>query len=103
MKRDFPLMVVLTATSGVMLTGHEGVQGLVEFMMGTGVLSNNVARATRICRPHILRQHPHLKSVTPERNRDQDYYLDWIIVQWQIFGKTVSIEPIPKRSCRRHR
>ena len=59
--RSFPLRVVLTVTTGRLLThGIKDLQCLLEFMTGERPLTHQLDRFIEECKPWLIRWHPAL-------------------------------------------
>ena len=94
MRRKFPISVILTVTSGVILPGVELVPYMISFMLGYEVSSDQREQAVFICREHLLNQLPQLRGVIPLRNQSPDYYLTWIAEQEKRYGGMLEVERI---------
>lgn len=94
--REFPLGVVLTATTGKMLCeeGFGAFHEFAEFLTGGPVWSHEFAsrELSDLLKRDVLRQHPHLPT-TAEVTRES--FPAWITEARRTYGDTVAITPIP--------
>lgn len=92
--REFPMDVVLTGSTGVMLCreGFGKFHEFAEYMAGGSVCTHELVALGPILKAEILRQYPNLTTeadVTPET------FEAWLEVEEVLHGTSLTLTPIP--------
>lgn len=105
--KPFHLGTLLTITDGRLLTDIGNVYEILGWMTGESLFTHQLPRAMAECKPHLLRQHPFLKSDTMQYHRDQLTKVlaatddpkaaieAWLNVVAHDFGSLHEVEPVP--------
>ena len=93
--REFHISDILSITTGRLVsTRHvEGVYEILNYMTGDNLFTHQLPRASRVCAPHLLRQHPQLKDVYGG-GVTKDNWKEWLKEMTARFGETLSVEPL---------
>ncbi len=93
--RDFDISDVLSITTGCLVsTRHiDGVYDILNFMTGESLFTHALPRASRICGPVLLQQHPQLAAVDAS-GVDTTNWQAWLAAQRQAFGDTFTVQPL---------
>ncbi len=97
MGKYFHLGDVLTVTADMMLSrrGFVGLSEIVVYMTGEkGIYNFQLADATDICRPHILKQYPELANADCTGINEENYEARMSALV-EKYGAMLEIEPLP--------
>ena len=90
--RRFPLGVVLSVTTGILLAPFDELHEFLDFMTGDKLMTHQLPRATQECAPVLLRRHPHLASaVPPESFTGRSDVERWVAEQARRLGEGVTV------------
>ena len=100
--KDFPIGVVLSITTGRLCCDMDDVYKILNYLTGDNLFTHQLPRASRECKPWILRRHPELVNVDvsmfdswpAEGMRFQ--VAAWVEEQAFRFGSTIMLDPIPQ-------
>jgi len=96
MGKKFHLGDVLSITSSRLISPRLilGVYDILNYMTGETLFTHQLPRASRVCRPYLLKQFPQLKDVTCEGINPSNWRerLDALVKE---FGETLMVEPLP--------
>lgn len=92
--RTFPLGVILTGTTGKMLSrsGFGAFQEMAEYMTGGPVWTHELVALGPVLKAELLRQHPALPSIA---DVGRDDWSEWLSVEESKHGAALSVTPIP--------
>ncbi len=92
---SFALGDVLSITTGRLVSRDHiaGVYRILDHMTGERLMTHQIPRAGRECKPHLLRQHPQLAAVVDFTN--EAHIWRWLDEQEATFGATLNVEPLP--------
>ena len=93
-EREFPLEVVLTITTGILLCKVQDVYEILDFMSGDENFTHQLPRVGDECKPYILAQYPELVGITGEGVTAKNYK-EWLNEKEIEFGKTRIIQSLP--------
>lgn len=97
MGRKFHLGDILSVTTARLISPRlmEGVYDILNYMTGEDLFTHQLPRASRACRPHLLKQFPQLANVNYEDINEENWQerLDALARE---FGETLEVEPLPK-------
>lgn len=95
--RVFDLGDILSVTTGKLVSPRliDGVCDLLRHMTGESPYTHQIGRFQAECRPHLLRQHPHLRAVDAS-GVTRETWLTWLHEQKTRFGATLTVMPIPQ-------
>lgn len=95
--RSFHLGDILSISDGHLLSpsGISGVYDILNFMTGADLMTHQLPRASRECRPYLLQQHPELASVAMPEGLDKPGILRWLDSQIEIYGEMLVVHPAP--------
>ena len=113
MPREFPIEDVLSITDGRLLCEMGRVYAILNYLTGDNLLTHQLPRAAEECQPDVIRQHPRLDPAGPELTvplgtltlclescpKEEVPFLiqGWLEKHvYPAFGRTVSLEPVPK-------
>lgn len=94
--KDYPLGVVLSLTTGMLLCPFDEVHEFVEFMAGEPIWTHQLPRVGKEVEEVLKRQHPALAEVTPpELQRDsqasiEEQIKDWVAEQAKVHGEMIT-------------
>ncbi len=96
-KQSFHIGDILTVVHGklVSLDHIDGFYRILNYMTRDNLLTHQLVRASRECRPHLLRQHPQLETVDAS-SVTGDNWREWLDKQVALYGETLPVEPIPQ-------
>ena len=94
--KAFSLGVILSVTTGVLLTGMGEVYRILGFMTGETLVTHQLPRASRECSPELLRQHPQLTGVDASSVCGANWR-QWLDAQEVQFGKALTVESMTSR------
>lgn len=96
--REFDLGDILSITDGALVSPRHigGVYDILGYMTGESLMTHQLPRCARECRPHLLRQHPQLDGVgLPEVvERTEGAIMAWLDSVKSIYGETLPVEPL---------
>ena len=101
----FDLSDVISITHDRLVsTRHmDGIYDILNHMTGDNLFTHQLPRAAKICKPEILNQHPHLKSITTWQDEETDGFNEenmksfikgWLSTLRAIYGKSLPIKPV---------
>ena len=96
MTKDFDISDILSITTERLVsTRHvEGVYDILNFMTGENLMTHALPRASRICAPALLKQHPKLRKVDV-KGVNPKTWKTWLAVQRKKFGDTLPVKTLP--------
>lgn len=95
MSKEFSLGDVLTVTTGILLSSMDGLYGILNYMTGDNLLTHQLVRATKVCQPVLLAQHPALADViVPENFDSTEAVQQWVAQAEQTYGAMLTVEPL---------
>lgn len=90
--RRFPLGVVLSVTTGLLLAPFDELHEFLDFMTGDKLMTHQLPRATEECAPVLLQRHPHLAAaVPPESFAGRADVEQWVAEQARELGQGVTV------------
>lgn len=95
--KDFALGDVLSITHDRLVSRRhmEGVYDILNWMTNDNLFTHQLPRASRECKPWLLRQHPQLNKIDVS-DVDWDHWMDWLLRMERQHGETLSISRIPR-------
>lgn len=96
--RTFPLGDILSVTTGLLVAprGIEALYELLDYMTGDQLFTHQLPRASRECKPELLRQHPALAEVVVPDNFDgEEHIWRWLAEQMDRYGDELLVAPLP--------
>lgn len=101
MTRTFPLRVVLTVTTGRLLTAPKGPRDngigdlyeLLNYMTGDNLFTHQLPRAGEACKEPLLQQHPQLRAVNVDAVNG-DNWKEWLAEQVAQYGEYLEVTPL---------
>lgn len=96
MTKPFHLGDVLSITTGRLVSpSHmDGVYAILNWMTGESLFTHALPRASRACRPALLRQHPQLAAITVPTFDGPDAVPPWLAEQVARFGEWLDVAPL---------
>jgi hypothetical protein len=100
--REYDLGDILSVTTDRLVSPRhvDGLYDLLGFMVGEPVWTHQLPRASRECKPDLLKQHPQLRQVVvpewefgPEDDAKAIVYA-WLDEQKAIYGDTLPVTPL---------
>jgi hypothetical protein len=98
--RGFPLGEVLSIVTGKLLCDVGGLYRVLDFLTGEALMTHQLPRAARVCRPFLAQQHPDLAAIDASTVTATNWR-DWLACQVRQFGKTRTLRPIPREAWER--
>jgi len=92
--REFTLGAVLNITTGKLLTDIGDVYQILNFMTGESLMTHQLPRASRACRPALIGQHPDLADMDASSVHDPASAAAFLRTQVRRLGRTRRIEPL---------
>lgn len=95
MARTFSINDILSITTGRLVSKRhmDGVYDILNYMTGDNLYTHALPRASAVCRPELLRQHPQLAAVDADAINPETY--QDMQAQWEAeFGTELSVEPL---------
>lgn len=91
---NFHLGDILTITTDCFVTpnGMDGVYRILNYMTGDSLMTHQLPRASRECRPALLAQHPDLGDIKVPEFRDEAHVWLWLAQQTERFGDTRDVQ-----------
>ncbi len=90
--KTFPLGVILTITTGVLLCDIGGVYGILNYMTGDNLFTHQLPRVGREMATEILAQHPQLGEVNAD-GVDGENWREFLFAQEKRFCPALAIRP----------
>lgn len=106
-QKEFPVSSVLMVATGRLLydDGMDEIYEILNFMTNDNLLTHQLPRAFKECKPHVLKRYPAMKAASAELSEKLDGVNDtetkrqilteWLAVQTAQFGKMLKVEQIP--------
>lgn len=99
--KDFPIGTVLSIVGDKLISEDHigGIYAILNFMTGESLMTHQLPRGMRLCRPEILKQHPQLADYddTPVNGKN---WREWLFNQKEKYGATLPISPLPEAEPR---
>lgn len=88
---------ILSVTTGRIVSPRhmEGIYDILDFMTGENLYIYQVPRASRQCKPYLLKQHPQLAEVDAS-GINQDNWGEWLTKQVNKYGEQLPVIPLPE-------
>lgn len=88
---------ILSVTTGRLVSSRhmEGIYDILDFMTGENLFTHQLPRASRECKPHLLKQHPQLAEVDAS-GVNQDNWEEWLTKQVNKYGEQLPVTPLPE-------
>ncbi len=87
---------ILSVTHGRLVSPRhiDGVYDILNYLTGDNLFTHQLPRASEVCKPHLLKQHPQLKEVSSD-DVTTDNWEAWLDKQIVKHGETLEIAPLP--------
>lgn len=94
---EFHLGDILSITTGrlVSLSHMGGIYALLNHMTGDNLMTHQLPRASRECRPALLAQFPDLAAIEAPEFTDEAHVWWWLAEQVEDHGETREVAPLP--------
>lgn len=95
--KKFHLGDILSVTTGRIVSPRhmEGIYDILDFITGENLYIYQVPRASRQCKPYLLKQHPQLAEVDAS-GINQDNWGEWLTKQVNKYGEQLPVIPLPE-------
>jgi len=93
--KKFSLGQILSITHEKLMCSMGGVYEILNFMTQDNLYTHQLPRASRECKPWILRQHSRLMEISLE-DVNKDNWRDTLNVLEEEYGASLEIEAIPR-------
>ena len=93
-QKHFPLGDILSITTGrlVSRTEVDGVYRILNYMTSSDLFTHQLPRASTVCAPVLLSQHPQLRDViVPKEFDDSAHVWRWLAEQEANYGATLPV------------
>lgn len=94
-KKDFPIAVVLTITTGRLLSNPIEFHDAIEYIAGEPIFTHQLGSAAKKIKPLIFKQHPDLEKIDRESINENNYQ-EKLAEFEKLFGATLGIEPFAR-------
>lgn len=91
--REFPLADILSVTTERLLSRRhmDGLYDILGYMTGDALMTHQLPRASDVCKPVLLQQHPQLTGVLPPKGIDAPDLMAWLIHAEGEYGDTLVV------------
>lgn len=94
--KKFHLGDVLSITTSRLVSPRhiDGVYDIFGFMTGELLFTHQLSRASDVCKPALLEQHPQLENVNASTKVNEKNYKQWLAEQVAKYGEKLSVSPL---------
>lgn len=94
--KQFHVGDVLSITTGRLVSPRhiDGVYDILGYMTGESLFTHQLPRASDVCKPELLKQHPQLASVNTAGVNSKNWQ-SWLNEQVAKFGEQLTVSPLP--------
>lgn len=95
-QKDFDLGDILSITTGRLVSPRKigGVYDILNYMTGESLFTHQLVRASKTCKPELLRQHPQLADIDTSSICDPETAMKFLGEQKERFGAALSVQPL---------
>jgi len=96
--KQFDLSVILSVTTGKLLTDMDNLYEILRFLTGKIVFTHQIPKILPMASEHILKTYPELSVILlPDGSITKNQHAKWLIAEQKTkYGAALPLTPMPK-------